>query len=85
MGYFPQGVRGGQAWLSITLEQNVGTLSRFSAGISVSFPEDHKELILSLLWTQFLSSEISYNLKVAIIGHLHCTDFDRNDRPIFSL
>ena len=44
-----------------------------------------KELILSLLWTQFLSSEISYNFNVAIIGHLHCTDFDRNDRPIFSL
>ena len=44
-----------------------------------------KQLILSLLWTQFLSREISYNFKVAIIGHLHCTDFDRNDRPIFSL
>ena len=42
-------------------------------------------LILSLLWTQFLSREISYNFKVAIIGHLHCTDFDRNDRPISSL
>ena len=45
----------------------------------------HKQLILSLLWTQFLSREISYNFKVAIIGHLHCTEFDRNDRPIFSL
>ena len=32
--------------MSKTLEQNVETLSRFSAGISVSFPEDHKELFL---------------------------------------
>ena len=45
----------------------------------------HNQLILSLLWTKFLSSEIADNFKVAIIGHLHRTDFDRNNRPIFSL
>ena len=34
-----------QVWLSKSLEQNVGALSRFSAGISVSSPEGQKEMI----------------------------------------
>jgi hypothetical protein len=37
-----------QVWLSKTLEQNVGALSRFSAGISVFSPEGQKEIILAL-------------------------------------
>jgi len=36
-----------QAWLSETLAQNVGALSRFSSGISVSFPEGQKEMPLT--------------------------------------
>jgi len=36
-----------QIWLSKSLEQNVGTLPRFSAGISVFSPESQKELILT--------------------------------------
>src|SRR5215475_4055186 len=43
------------------------------------------KLILNLLLLQVLSSEVSYNNQAAIVGHLRCTDFDRNDRPIFSL
>jgi hypothetical protein len=37
-----------QAGLSKILKQSVGTLSRFSVGISVSSPEGQKEIILAL-------------------------------------
>jgi hypothetical protein len=36
-----------QAWLSKTMEQNVGVLPRFSAGIRVSFPEAQKQMLLN--------------------------------------
>jgi len=34
-----------QVWLSKSLEQNVGTLFRFSVGISESSPEGQKQII----------------------------------------
>jgi hypothetical protein len=42
-GLFPQGAVG-QAWLSKSLEQIVGALSRFSADIRVSSPEAQKQM-----------------------------------------
>ena len=65
--------------------EKLAVLSWIQLRINGCCRRGQKELILSLLSIQFLSSEISYNFKVAIIGHLHCTEFDRNDRPIFSL
>jgi hypothetical protein len=57
---------------------------RYFKGVKGKGLTVQKPLILSSLLTQFLSREVSYNPKVAIIRHLRGTDFDRNDRPIFS-
>ena len=44
-----------QAWLSKTLKQNVGVLSRFYTRISVSSPEGQKEIILIRFILLFLT------------------------------
>jgi hypothetical protein len=46
-GLYPQG-ESQATWLSKTQAQNVGALSRFSAGISLSSPRGQKEMINAL-------------------------------------
>ena len=56
-----------------------------SPGYKVFFRQIQNQLFLNVLLLQFLPSDVSYNSQIVIVGHLRCTDFDRNDSPIFSL